>query len=491
MTLRSRRWRYALKCLAALVIVTAVTLVFVDRVVLASIGGSGPSSVKLNSEDWQREDGLINANNKAKVLPSREDWLWSSRGFPVSRERKLPHRILVVGDSFVWGDGYANMNDIWWRQLERELRRRGYAQVEVMALGFNGASTRQELDHLRKALPRYRPDLVIWSYVTNDADEGLVKQFHYARLDRDEIVRFHRDHAEAALPRLQFQLQRLRREKLLVKLPGERRGYEYHEWELRLVDAENLVTYRKTLDEVASLMREAGTPYFFITLPNYLNEAAFEARYAPVRSVFAEAGIELRDVLPDFVATFAAGNPLGNDVGWGINPANGHPNGVATRFYAVEAADVLEAKYAAVLGPRTEPVTSAPPFINDWMPARLTVHSNAPGQIRFQYPTDTAKMLRMPIEQSHVLLNLALPSDLRALRLSGPDLASAQIHLSHANPADGVDPGVVTSEAKQNGDALDWELAGDAGRLVNTVRVVAEFRGADRSLTLDLVPVAP
>jgi hypothetical protein len=489
--LRSQRWRFTLKCLAALVAVTAAVLFGVDRVVLASIGGSGPSSVKLNTQDWQREDALINANNKAKILPSKQDWLWSSRGFPVSRERKLPHRILVVGDSFVWGDGYANMNDIWWRQLERELRRRGYAQVDVMAIGRNGASTRQELEHLREALPRYRPDLVIWSYVANDADEGLVKQFNYARLDRDDVVAFHRDHAETGLPRLQFQLQRLRREKLLAVMPGEKRGYEYHDWELRLVGERNLVAYKKTLGEVAAFMREADTPFFFITLPNYLNEAGFEARYAPLRPVFAEAGIELRDVLPDFVATHAAGNPLGNDIGWGINPANGHPNTVATRFYAVEAADVLEAKYPSVLGPRSAPVTSGSPFINDWMPAKLAVQSNAPGQIRFAYPTDPATMLRMPIEQSHVQLNLALPSDLRALRLRGPNLASAQLHLTHVDPQTGIDSGATTAEPEQRGDALDWELAGDAGRLVNTVRVVAEFDGADRSLTLDLVPVAP
>jgi hypothetical protein len=100
-------------------------------------------------------------------------------------------------------------------------------------------------------------------------------------------------------------------------------------------------------------------------------------------------------------------------------------------------------------------------------------------------------MLRMPIEQSHVLLSLAEPSDLRALRLRGPDLAGAQLHLTHADPEDGVDPGVAKSEPQQRGDTLAWELSGDAGRLVNTVRVVAEFSGPDRSLTLELVPATP
>ncbi len=490
--LRSRRWRYTLKCLAALVVVTAATLFAIDRVVLASIESGGAAGVQLTTQDWQQENERINENNKAKIRSSPDDWIWSSRGFPVSAERTRPHRILVVGDSFVWGDGYSNMNDLWWRQLERELQRRGYEQVEVIGLGACGASTRRELERLRNALPRYRPDLVIWGYVTNDPDEGRIKQFNYARLDKDALVSFHARHAEGGIaPRLQFQLERLRREKLLATLPGEKRGYEYNEWELRLLADDNLAAYRKTLDEVAGFMRESGTPYFFVSLPNAPDEATFEPRYAPVKPVFAEAGIEFRDLLGDFVAAHPAGKPLSNDLGWGINPANGHPGVVATRFYADETADILEASYPSVLGPRTQPPQHATPVINDWMPAQLAVEENAPGRIRFRYPSDPAAMLRMPIGQSHVQLHLERPSDLRALRLRGPDLAGAQLHLTRADPADGVDPGVVESEPRQSGDALDWELAGDAGRLVNTVRVVAEFSGPDRSLALELVPVAP
>ncbi len=491
--LRSQRWRYTLKCLAALVVVTAVVIFGIDRVVLASIEAAGSTTgVQLTTRSWQEENAHINEDNKAKVLSSPDEWIWQSRGFPVSTARTRPHRILVVGDSFVWGDGYSNMNDLWWRQLERELRRRGYEQVEVLGLGACGASTRQELERLRNALPRYRPDLVIWGYVTNDADEGRIKQFDYARLGRDKLVSFHQRRAETGVaPRLHFQLERLRREKLLATLPGEKRGYEYNDWELRLVAAENLAAYRKTLGEVAAFMRESDTPYFFLSLPNAPDEDAFEARFAPLKPLFTDAGIEFRDTLADFVAAHPAGKPLSNDLGWGINPANGHPGVVATRFYAAAAADILEHSHASVLGPRSETTSSAPPLINDWMPAQLAVESSVPGQIRFAYPTDAAAMLRLPIEQSHVLLSLALPSDLRGVRLRGPDLASAQIHLTHVDPEKGIDAGVIASEPKQSGDALDWEFAGDAGRLVNTVRVVADFDGTDRSLTLDLVPVLP
>ena len=390
-SLRARRWRYTLRCLAGLFGFTAVALAVVDHGVLAWIESAGAadarSGVLLATRSWQEENARINQNNFAKILLAPDEWIWRSRGFPASEERKKPHRILVVGDSFVWGDGYANMNDLWWRQLERELRRRGYADVEVMGLGNGGASTRQALEHLRTALPRYRPDLVIWSYVTNDADEGLVKQFDYERINKDRVASYHRRHAESGwLRRLNFQLEQRRSGKLLATLPGPKRGYEYNEWELRLLEPANLAVYEKTLREVAAFMREAGTPYFFITLPNHPGEASFRPRYAPVKPLFAGAGIPLVDILDDFVAAYPPGKQLLNQLGWGINPVNAHPGVVSTRFYARKAADLLERSYTSVLGPRGEPEANPAPEINDWMPAKLAVEENTAGRIRFVYP---------------------------------------------------------------------------------------------------------
>ena len=495
-SLRSRRWNYTLRCLAGVVGFTALALAVVDHGVLAWIESAGAadarSGVLLATRSWQEENARINQNNFAKILLAPDEWIWRSRGFPASAEREKPHRILVVGDSFVWGDGYANLNDLWWRQLERELRRRGYADVEVMALGNGGASTRQALERLRKVLPRYRPDLVIWGYVTNDADEGLVKQFDYERISKDRVASYHRRRAEDGwLRRLNFQLEQRRHGKLLATLPGKKRGYEYNEWELLLLEPANLAVYETTLREVSAFMREAGTPYFFITLPNHPSEDTYAPRYAPIKPLFAAAGIPLVDTLDDFVAAYPPGKQPLNDLGWGINPVNAHPGVVGTRFYARQAADQLERSHASVLGPRGEPEANPAPEINDWMPAKLAVEENTAGRIRFVYPIDDGTMLRMPLEQSHVQLHLSVPSNLGEIRLAGPDLKSAQIQLTRANPEDGIDYGVVTAEPQKSGTALQWELPAATGQLVNTVRVVAEFAGDDRSLTLDLVAQAP
>src|SRR5579859_4234108 len=178
-----------LKYLFALAGCTALGLLLLEYGMLPRFEKpAAPSAAQLNSQAWTRDNELINRNNsRFKNVITENDWTWRSAGHPVPVERRTARRIMVISDSWVWGDGYANMNDIWWRQLARELRLRGYADVEVVGVGRRGASTHDELDQLRKVFPKYRPDLVIMGYVTNDPDEHHVRQFDYGLLDRDPV----------------------------------------------------------------------------------------------------------------------------------------------------------------------------------------------------------------------------------------------------------------------------------------------------------------
>jgi len=57
-------------------------------------------------------------------------------------------KILVIGDSFVEGQGITNQNQIWWGIMSFELERRGY-DCNVYAVGYPGASTNDEFRWLR------------------------------------------------------------------------------------------------------------------------------------------------------------------------------------------------------------------------------------------------------------------------------------------------------------------------------------------------------
>lgn len=72
-------------------------------------------------------------------------------------------RIIVLGDSFVWGFGVEEA-DIFTTQLERSLG----DGTEVINLGVSGYSTDQELLLYRDIGRRYNADLVILTVATND-----------------------------------------------------------------------------------------------------------------------------------------------------------------------------------------------------------------------------------------------------------------------------------------------------------------------------------
>lgn len=76
-------------------------------------------------------------------------------------------RVLVVGDSFAFGEG-VRFEDTLGEQLEHRLG----AGVEVVNLGVSGANTLAELSFLRHRGVRFQPDLVLWIYVLNDAGAG-------------------------------------------------------------------------------------------------------------------------------------------------------------------------------------------------------------------------------------------------------------------------------------------------------------------------------
>jgi hypothetical protein len=77
-------------------------------------------------------------------------------------------RVVVIGDSVVAGHGVGwqrSFGKLLERRLNQPPRRRS---VEVILLACSGYSTCQELVLLRNDAFRYRPDLILWSYVLND-----------------------------------------------------------------------------------------------------------------------------------------------------------------------------------------------------------------------------------------------------------------------------------------------------------------------------------
>ena len=473
---------------------------------------------------WQADNKKLFQENYYRNQASQADPVWRSAGFPVSETKKKSHRIAVIGDSFVWGDGYSNLNDLWWRQLEQELERRGYNDVEVIAAGLCGAPTKTQIEYGKTVVAKYHPDMLIWGYVTNDPDEGIVNQF--AAPEKEPFIAAINQIFGKAFPRITAQLESLRQKKLTSLLANEKAGYEYFEWEKRLLTGENFSKYQDTVQQLAKFQAESKLPGFVMTLPIWPNKEHFGFRHDKVAPLFKQAGMPFFDTLNDFVAQYGnidlnmdtrhgqAGNNGAKPLSWGINPVNGHPGILACHFYAVEAADELEKNHATILGAKqltsTKPAGESKlaaesnlPVINDWLPVILFPEQKQAGAWEFQYPADKSRMLTMPIQKPYAQFNLAKPAFVQSIKLSGIDLEQAQVFITtfdHKNSFNNSEvreskpqqspvgqpasSGVTQAGAKE----FVFDLNMTDAEPLSIIRISAKFKGPDRKLVMQLLP---
>lgn len=503
----------ALKSFAISLVVLLVPLIIVDRLYIPYL----EDRWLISGCGWNEENVKIWAQMSSRNRATYADSVWSSELWPVSREKSKGKRILIVGDSFVWGDGYSNFNTIWWRQLERELQRRGYKDVEVIAAGLCGMQTDFQLDRAPDLLARYKPDMVIWGYVTNDPcghkglaiDKPYVKE-QYKSGD-SKFVKSIRRLVSYVLPEIGQQLFRLRKAAHLRKHASEERGYEYADWEMRLLSGENFAAYKKTVASVAKLFKDKSIPFFFITLPSGYSyrphadqrskdsESVFfnsirqyhVERYAPVEPVFKANGIKFVNTLEPFVQSAKSDkfvSSLKSPLRLGINPDNGHPGPFCTKFYAVKAADELEANYPSYLGPKSQTNNvSSIATINDVVPISINLKQSDSESYVFDYPSDQTKMLRMPLRKSFVQLNLENPCAVESIRLTGKGLRKATILATSIDEEAGYDPGILHTIGTGSGSNIELVVPkSDWAKRINSLEVCADVSGNDRSVELSL-----
>lgn len=388
------------------IVLVAGTLASVDRVIVAGLVRKG----ELDGALWQEHNDLMRANYAELAIgtgPVRE---WP--GHLVELEKRSQRRVLVMGDSFVWGSPYLSLNHMWWRQLEIELHRRGYRDVEVIAAGDAGFSTRQQLEAAREVVADFNPDLIIWGYVTNDPDEGLVEQLpvNSGTSGLGRIVL-------PVAPEIGHQLDRLRNAKQDRLRSGSTHGYEYTEWEQQLLTGPNWRAYATTINELSDFVQSTGLPGFMITLPNSPSPTYFEPRYGPVLPLWRDAGITVVDSLAPAVEAFGDHSAKVR-IEWGINPNDGHPGPRMAKFHALVAADHLEQQHADVLGPKHYEAR-ATPTVNDWLPHDLQIEVATAGSYRLRYPTSDRFSPVVPLDAPAVQLALREPTRLQEVAVEG------------------------------------------------------------------------
>ncbi len=116
--------------------------------------------------------GIIIKDGNRRVVHEGVEYVTNSIGL---RERELNKRpkaektILVLGDSFIWGDGLP-VESLVTTKLEKKLNEIGY-NVEVVNGGGGGGNAESEYNFLIKLAPIYKPSEVIVFFFTNDIIE--------------------------------------------------------------------------------------------------------------------------------------------------------------------------------------------------------------------------------------------------------------------------------------------------------------------------------
>jgi hypothetical protein len=474
-------WRSALYAFLSCAIVFAV-LFTIDRLVLGSLERFGWTA----GERWARHNKLVEENIRRKTTSTDDGQLREWSGEPLAPRSAGMRRILVLGDSFVWGPPYITLNHLWWRQLAIELERRGYGQVQLVAAGHSGWSTQQQLECARRLIPQVQPDIVVWGYVTNDPDEGLVRQIFNLQ-DRFPLGQRARVALRRVFPNLMFKFESLRNQKLAQQYTGPTHGYAYADWELKLLEGDNFARYRQTVREVGDLMKETGLPTFLVTLPSWPCREYYEPRYRPVLPLWEAAGIPVVNTLPAFIERYGNAPETGPEaIRWGIDPADSHPGPQATHFYATVAADYLARHWPELLGPKDDS-QSHELAINDWLPYDL-LPAASPFTIDLNYPATTALMPQLPLDEPTALVALRYPLPIAEIKLGGANLEKCRVWISLLHSSDPYDENIWHELTPERGNEQTYVLPPElASRRLAQIRFAADFSGPDRHLRLTLV----
>lgn len=216
------------------------------------------------------------------------------RGYRETRlERPAPEgvsRILVVGDSFVFGFGVEASVDTFPAVLERELAAlSGSPRCEVLNAGRMGADSAEQVAILQELLPGVAPDLVLIGYYVNDGESTAEKNAFFGSrrllpVISDNLVRVSRlwRLCEGAITRR-------------LENAGWRRTYIDH---LLAQTAPGSQAWEEHRADLQRLLELAGRGAVFVIFPLIADydDYPLEALHERVAAVAEEAGVPVLDL---------------------------------------------------------------------------------------------------------------------------------------------------------------------------------------------------
>ena len=273
---------------------------------------------------FHEQDQRINDSQQRNA--ERNPFGFNDEVFPLNKPAGT-HRIAVIGDSFIFGDGVP-YDQIWGVKFRKLVITR-YPNLEVLLWGKNGWSTRAEFKFLKTSGLLFKPDLLIVGFVTNDPSP----------CDFDCIYRLTWQNSPALDPVRGIFPESVNFISALVNrfIESHSNLIGYENYENALYSEKNLALYSSTLTELSQFCAANHLPVLIVLTPNNYSEH-FHARYLKIKPLMLKAGLPVLDLLP--AVTSNLGHIPAHQL-W-ASRANGHPGSLLTTLYAEQVSNYLQ-----------------------------------------------------------------------------------------------------------------------------------------------------
>jgi hypothetical protein len=151
------------------------------------------NSGRLYEKDWDPAYASPRMLPNARAVHRGMDVATNSIGLR-DREIAVPkpaetYRIVMLGDSFVFGQGIARLEDTLPKQLEARLKGAGHPEVEVVNSGVCGLNTFEEYMTYEHQARKLQPDMVILVWVAFDNSLNGYRESDLAHFEKTRTIK--------------------------------------------------------------------------------------------------------------------------------------------------------------------------------------------------------------------------------------------------------------------------------------------------------------
>lgn len=416
-------------------LILVIILVCIDRII-------GIRREKDGGWTWFDETQAINQMLLRKYI-EKEDKLYPTvlnKNETIPAKQPDEKRILVVGDSYVWGYAGDNKNYIWWKQLNQKIKKEGYENINVYGAGTWGLNTEDELNQILKnkhIMNKIDPDLIIISYVSNDAEQKdksgnfiipMPESWNYSVQNPKGSI-FSR-YFNNIFQETRDRIFNITDNEAILMAVGKVYGYRNDIRTKLIVSGESLKAHKKALIEVDSFLKEKDIPYFFYYCDQYVDD--YNKIVEPIMNNNNISYYNSSEVAKEYFNKILYENKLKWD-NIKINPVDWHPGTIRTNYYGDDILKYLHNNFPYLFEQKEDFQEYI--NINDSMPY-LNIIKETDNSYIIEYPnkeTDKnifSNFLYYPIKENYIKLNLEFPITINKVRITNHNLKKVDLYVN-------------------------------------------------------------